>query len=188
VTAQQRPGATAWRACSAGLLAAACVAWSAVPLAGTGGIGTALVVAAAVCAALGTLRLLVGAPAAHPDYLSPAARAGRVLADLARAASWAEGVVVAVLVLEALHPSRPWYTGALGVALLAYLLAVHLGESRARLAVLRPQVPLLAAGLGLLVLAVGAAMLPAATGSAADFIAALAAIAAVAVGALALRA
>lgn len=187
MTARQRPGAAAWRACSAGLLAAACVAWSAVPLAGTGRIGTALVVAAAVCAALSTLRLLVGPPAAHPDYLNPAARAGRAVADLARAASWAEGVVVAVLVLEALHPTRAWHTGMLGAALLAYLLAVHLGESRARLAVLRPQVPLLVAALGLLILAVGAAMLPAATGSAADLIAALAAIAAVAVGALALR-
>ena len=187
MTAQQRRGLTAWRACSAGLLAAACVAWSAVPLAGTGGIGTVLVVAAAGCAALGTLRLLVGAPAAHPDYLNPVARAGQVVADLARAASWAEGVVVTVLVLEALHHSPPWHTGVLGAALLAYLLAVHLGESRARLAVLRPQVPLLAAGLGLLVLAVGAAVLPTATGSAADLIAVLAAIAAVAVGALALR-
>jgi hypothetical protein len=187
VTARQRRGSTAGRACSAGLLAAACVAWSAAPLAGTGGIGTAVVVAAAVCAVLATLRLLAGAPAEQPDYLSPVARAGRVAADLTRSAAWAEGVVVTVLVLEALHRSRPWHTGLLGLALLAYLLAVHLGESGARLAVLRPQVPLLAAGLGLLVLAVGAAMLPAATGSAADLIAVLAAIAAVAVGALAIR-
>ena len=39
-------------------------------------------------------------------------------------------------------------SGLLGVALLAYLFAVHLAESRAGLAVLRPQVPLLAVGLG----------------------------------------
>ncbi len=180
-------GATTARALSAGLLGAACVAWAAVPLGGTGGIGTALVVAAAACAVLATVRLLLGAPAAHPDYLSPVERGGRVLADVARAASWAEGLVVAVLVLEALHRSPPWHTGMLGAVLLAYLLAVHLGESRARLAVLRPQVPLLAAGLGLLVLAVGAANLPSAVGSAASLIAVLAALAAVAVGALALR-
>jgi hypothetical protein len=52
--------------------------------------------------------------------------------------------------------------------------------------VLRPQAPLIAAGLGLLGLAVGAAMLPAAARSAADLMAVLAAVAAVAVGGLVL--
>jgi hypothetical protein len=52
--------------------------------------------------------------------------------------------------------------------------------------VLRPQVPLIAAGLGLLALAAGAAYLPAATGSTADLMAVLAALAAVVVGGLAL--
>ena len=66
--------------------------------------------------------------------------------------------------LEALHRSRAWHTGLLGAALLAYLFAVHLAESRARLAVLRPQAPLIAAGLGLLALAAGAAALPPAPG------------------------
>ena len=79
--------------------------------------------------------------------------------------------------------SRPWHTGLLGAALLAYLFAVHLAESRAGLAVLRPQAPLIAAGLGLLALAAGAATLPAATGTAADLMAVLAALAAVAVAA-----
>jgi hypothetical protein len=63
-------------------------------------------------------------------------------------------------VLEALHPARPWHTGVLGLALLAYLLAVHLAESGARPVVLWPQLPVIAAGLGLLALAVGAASLP----------------------------
>jgi hypothetical protein len=156
-----------------------------VPLGGTGGIGGALLAAAAACTALSTVRLLITAPFHHDGTFSPVARAGRLLASLTRGVSWAEGVVVAVLVLEALHPSRPWHTGVLGAALLAYLLAVHLGESRAALTVLRPQVPLLAAGLGLLVLAAGAAILPAATGSAADLMAALAVLAAVIVGWLA---
>ena len=100
---------------------------------------------------------------------------------------WAEGLVIAVLVLEALHRPRPWHTALLGVALVAYLLAVHLAESAARPAVLRPQAPLLAAGLGLLVLAAAAAMLPAETGTAAELMAVLAAVAAVAVGGLALQ-
>jgi len=173
------------RAAAAGVLGAACVAWSAVPLGGTGGLGGALLAAAAACAALSTLRLLLSAPFHHDEYFGLVARAGRVLARMARGASWAEGAVVAVLVLEALHRSRPWHTAVLGAALLAYLLAVHLGESRSSVAVLRPQVPLLAAGLGLLVLGAGAAMLPAATGSAAGLMAVLAMLAAVMVGCLA---
>jgi hypothetical protein len=170
---------------AAGLLAAACVAWSAVPLSGARGFAAVALPVAAAFAALGTARLALGvAPADPGSLLTPGERLGRTIADLVRGAPWAEGTVIAVVVLEALHRSRPWHTGLLGAALLAYLLAVHLAESRARLAVLRPQVPLLAAGLGLLVLAVGAAALPAETGSDASLIVVLAALAAVAVGGL----
>ncbi len=185
--AQPRRFAAARTGTAAGLLAAGCVAWSAVPVSGTGRGGIAVLAVAAACAALGALRLTLGGSPADPVSLAgPGERFGRTLADLVRVVPWAEGTVVAVLVLEALHRSRPWHTGLLGAALLAYLFAVHLTETRARLSVLRPQVPLLAAGLGLLVLAVGAAMLPAETGSAADLMAVLAAVAAVAVGALVL--
>jgi hypothetical protein len=45
------------------------------------------------------------------------------------------------------------------VALIGFLLALHLAEADADPAVLRPQLPLLAAGLGLAVLSVGAAAL-----------------------------
>ena len=169
---------------AAGLLAAACVVWSASPLSGTGHVGPVLLAAAAACAAASVAQLALGPdPGDSLVYLNPVLRAVRMLADLVRRWPWAEGLVIAALVLEALHRSRPWHTGLLGAALLAYLLAVHLAESRARLAVLRPQAPLLAAGLGLLALAAGAAMLPAATGSAADLMAVLAALAAIAVGA-----
>jgi hypothetical protein len=171
---------------AAGLLAAACVAWSALPLHGTGAAGGVLLAAAIACAVPGTVRLLLGPESADPSaFLNPLARAARAGADLTRALPWAEGMVVAVLVLEALHRSRPWHTGLLGAALVAYLFAVHLAESRARPAVLRPQAPLIAAGIGLLAIAAGAAYLPAATGSAADLMAVLAALAAIAVGALA---
>lgn len=173
------------RAGAAGLLAAACVAWSALPLAGAKGFAAVVLPVAAAFAVLGTVRLALGvAPAEPGSLLRPGERLGRTVADLVRIAPWAEGTVIAVLVLEALHRSRPCHTGLLGAALLAYLLAVHLAESRARLAVLRPQVPVLAAGLGLLVLAVGAAALPAETGSDASLIVVLAALAAVAVGGL----
>jgi hypothetical protein len=173
-------------ASAAGLLAAACVAWSAVPLT-AGGVGTAVLAAAIACAVLAAARLALGAAPVEPAaFLNPAVRAGRALADLARGLPWAEGMVVAVLVLEALHRSPPWHTGLLGAALLAYLFATHLAETRARLSVLRRQAPLIMAGLGLLALAAGAATLPAGTGSTAELIAVLAALAAIVVGGLAL--
>jgi hypothetical protein len=176
---------TARSAVAAGLLAAACVAWSAMPLAGARGMATAVLAVASACAALGAIRLALGvAPAEPASLLEPGERLGRAVADLVRSGPWAEGTVIASLLLEVLHRSRPWHTGLLGAALLAYLFAVHLAESRARLAVLRPQAPLIAAGLGLLVLAVGAASLPAETGSTASLIVVLAALAAVTVGGL----
>ena len=172
-------------AAAAGLLAAGCVAWAAVPVPGPGVAGDLLLAVAAAGAVLGTARLALGPESDESrTFLDPVARSARAGADLIRAVPWAEVLVVAVLVLEALHRSRPWHTGLLGAALLAYLLAVHLAESRARLGVLRPQIPLLAAGLGLLVLAVGAAALPAETGSDASLIIVLAALAAVALGGL----
>ena len=179
------PARAAGAAC---LLAAVCVAWSAFPLSGTGRGGRLVLAAAVACAVLGAVRFALGGSPGEPlVYLNPVVRAAQVLAGLVRRIPWPEGLVIAVLVLEALHTSRPWHTGLLGVALLAYLFAVHLAESRARPGVLRPQVPLLAAGLGLLVLAVGAAMLPAETGNAADLSTVLAALAVAAVFGLALQ-
>jgi hypothetical protein len=175
---------TARTTCAAGLLAAACVAWSALPLRHGGLAGVILAVAIA-CALLSLIRLALGrAPDEAADYLNPVQQSARSLAGLIRRCPWAEGMVVAVLLLEALHGSRPWHTGLLGAALLAYLFASHLAESRARLSVLRPQAPLIAAGLGLLALAVGAAALPSGTGSAADVLVLLAAVAAVAAAGL----
>jgi hypothetical protein len=161
------------------------VIWSAIPL--NGGLATAVLSVAAVFAALGAVRLWLGPPAeaGFPGALAQLELAS-ALGRLVRGLPWAEATTVAVLVAEALHRSPPWHTALLGAALLAYLFAVHLAESRGRLAVLRPQVPLLAAGLGLLVLATCAALLPAATGSAAGLMAVLAALAAIVVGCLAL--
>jgi hypothetical protein len=177
--------AAARRAAPPGLLAAACVIWSAVPLAAAGRVAAVVLAGAAGCAAASAVRLVIGAAPAGPGaLLRPGERFGRALADLVRATPWAEGTVIATAVLEALHRSRPWHTALLGAALLAYLLAVHLAESRARPDVLRPQLPLIAAGLGLLVLAAAAAALPAETGGAANLMAVLAMLAAVAVAGL----
>ncbi len=169
---------------AAGLLAGACVAWSALPLR-HGGLAAVILAVAIACALLSLARLALGrAPDEAAAYLNTVQRLALGLADIARQWPWAEGMIVAVLVLEALHGSPPWHTGLLGAALLAYLFASHLAESRARPAVLRPQAPLIAAGLGLLALTVGAAALPAGTGSAAEVLALLAAVAAVAVAGL----
>jgi hypothetical protein len=171
-------------AVAASLLGGACVAWAAIPL--SGALAEVVLIVAAAGAALGAARLWLGPPAETAGFASGLGRFLQRQAALVRTAPWAEVTVIAVLVLEALHRSRPSHTALLGVALLTYLFAVHLSESRARLAVLLPQAPLLAAGLGLLVLATCATLLPAATGSAASLMAVLAALAAIAVGGLAL--
>jgi hypothetical protein len=172
---------------AAGLLAAACVAWSALPRPGPSGPGTAVLAVAAACAVFGTARLAAGAgPRDLAVYHSPPARLGRWLLAMIRAIPWAEGLVIAAIILEVMHRSRPYHTGLLAVALLGYLFATHLAESGARPAVLRPQLPLIAAGLGLLVIATGASMLPAPAGPASGWLRVLAIIAALLAGCLAL--
>jgi hypothetical protein len=175
---------------AAGLLAAVCIAWSAGPVSG-GGRGTRLaLIAGAGCAVLATVRLAAGdwAPSTA-SYENLVTRSVRSMLDVLRAVPWAEGLIIAVLTLEALHHARPWHTGLLAVALVAFLFAVHLAESGALPGALRPQVPVLAAGLGLLVLGCGGALLPAAgLGAASGWLRVFAAVAAVIAGALALPA
>jgi hypothetical protein len=175
---------------AAGLLAAACIAWSASPVSG-GATGTRPALVAGIGCAVLTLARLAAGDWAPPRgvFENLIVRTGRSLLELLRTVPWAEGTVIAVLVLEALHHSRPWHTGLLGVALIAFLFAVHLAESGARPGVLRPQLPVLAAGLGLLVLGCGAALLPAAGMSAGSgWLRVFAAVAAIVVAALALPA
>jgi hypothetical protein len=175
---------------AAALLGAACVAWSAYPLRAVGGPGPAIVVLAACCVAAGAAGLATLGLASHdasPTFERLPVRLWHSALDALRRTPWAEGAVLGALILETLHDSRPWHTGLLGVALLGYLLATHLAESAAPAGVLGGQLPVLAAGLGLLVLAVGAAMLPAAgAGPAADWLRVIAAIAALTAAALAL--
>jgi hypothetical protein len=96
-------------------------------------------------------------------------------------------MLVAALASEALHRPRPWHTAVLGAALLAYLLAARLAETAQPASALAPQLPVLAAGLGLLALAAGAAALPRlAPGPGAELLRVLAIVAAVIAGGLAL--
>ncbi len=169
------------------LLAAAAASWAAVPVHG-GGPGTRLaVLAAAACTVLtaGQLALRGPVPAPGPSSLA-AERAVLGAAGLVQAGPWPEGLVVAVVALEALHPARPWHTAVLAAGLLAVLLAVQIAETGTRLRALRPQLPLLAAGLALIAVSGGAAELPGlGTGPAALALRVLAVAAAVLAGFLA---
>jgi len=170
------------------LLAAVLIAWAVLPAGGArpglrAALALALVGAAGTAVRLALGDIVIGGDAFDPVLVRMAAQA----AYLIRIVPWSEGLIVAVLVLEALHPARPWHTAVLGVALLAFLLAAHLAETGARPATLAPQLPVVIAGLGLLALAVGAAALPAlAAGPGATALRILAIVAAVLAGALAL--
>jgi hypothetical protein len=172
---------------AAAALAAACVTWAAFPLTG-GHAGTQPVLIIAIAtAALSVIRLaLASVPRVTVPFLASTWRqATDWTVEAIGAVPWAEGMLAAVLVLEALHPARPWHTGLLGLALLAYLFAVHLAETKAGPRVLRSQIPLIAAGTGLLALAVGVAALPGHPAGAAALLAtAVTAVAAVVVVAL----
>jgi len=175
---------------AAGLLAAVTIAWAVLPAAGAKpGLRVAVVVAVA-CAVASLAHLAVGDTEIGGDAFDPPlVRLAAQAVHLIRTLPWSELMIIAVLALEALHHSRPWHTGVLGVALLAYLFAAHLAQTRTGPGALRPQLPVLAAGLGLLVLAVGAAALPRLhAGPGSELLRVLAVIAAVIAGGLALPA
>ncbi len=146
---------------AAAVLAAGVIWWAAWPLSG-GSAGTQVTLVIAIATgAMSVAQLALGATVAHrPERFSAADRLAHQLAILVAMLSWAEIMSVGVLVLETLHKSRPWHTAVLAVALTGYLLAVHLAETQTGVGVLRAQLPLLGAGVGLTALAVGAAALP----------------------------
>jgi len=176
------------RVIAVALLAAAVVVWAAAPVSGGRGGTRLALIAAVLCAVASVGRLAIGEEPAtvspfDPFYLRLAANIGSVLRGL----PWAECLIVAVLALEALHSARPWHTAVLGLALLAYVFAAHLTQARTGPAALTGQLPVIAAGVGLLALAIGAAALPRLhAGAATDLLRILAVLAAVAAGALAL--
>jgi hypothetical protein len=184
---------TGWRAqgrrvAVVALLAAALIVWAAAPVSG-GRAGTRLaLIVAVICAVASTGRLAIGEDPIQRGPFDPLhLRLLASVADVMRALPWAEGLIIAVLTLEARHGSRPWHTGVLGAALLAYLIAAHLTQARSAPAALAGQLPVIAAGAGLLVLAVGAAALPAPhAGPVTELLRILAVLAAVAAGGLAL--
>jgi hypothetical protein len=155
-------GAVGMRA-AAVLLGAGCLIWAALPAAHGGWAGFTLTLAIAGVAAGGLRLALAAVPVPDESYWpSPGVRAWRAFLDMMRQVPWEEGAVIGIAWLEVLHPSRPWHTAVLGAGLIAYLLVVHLAESDARLATLRPQARVLGLGAVLLALGAAAGMLPAA--------------------------
>jgi hypothetical protein len=149
------------RVLATALLAAGVILWSAWPLSGgSAGTQVTLVIAIATGAMSIAQLAIIATVGRRADGFGAADRLAHLLVSLVKMLPWAEIVTVAVLVLETLHKSRPWHTAVLAVALTCYLLAVHLAETEASASVLRAQLPLLGAGVGLLALAVGAAALP----------------------------
>ena len=181
--------AASWRALAAvALLAGVSIAWAAVPAGPARGWGWAALVAAAGAAVATLGGLLVGDARLGEGAFDPlATRLAVRVAHGLQAAPWPEVMIVAVLVLEVAHPARPWHTGVLGAALLAFVLAAHLAETGGSpRAVLAPQAAVLAAGLGLGALATAAVALPPlAAGPAATALRVIAVAAAVTAGALA---
>jgi hypothetical protein len=185
---KQPPGSPARLVTAVGLLAAGIVAWSAIPVAGARPGTKAALLVAASCAVLAVLQLAVGRVQVSDEaFGSVVIMTAQRIAAVVAAAPWAEVMIVAALALEALHRARPWHTAMLAAAVIAFLLAVHCAETRAPVRVLRVQLPLLAAGAGVIVLAAGATALPPlGIGPAAVLLRVLAAVAALIVGALAL--
>jgi hypothetical protein len=144
------------------LLGAASIAWTATPLKHAGLAGTALTVAI-IAVVAGALRLaFTDVPLPEDQYFVPGpVRVWLVFQSLLRTVPWEETAVLAVLWLEIQHPLRPWHTAALGAALTAYLLTVHIAESGADAGpLLRRQAKLLVAGACLLALGAGFALIP----------------------------
>jgi hypothetical protein len=172
----------------AGVLVAGLIVWSAAPISGAReGARPALILAIIAGVASIAQLALAGLAPDEPSSFDPVlSRLRRTLTDAIMAVSWPELLIIAVLVLEVLHRSRPWHTAVLGVALLGFLLSAHLAETGARAAILRPQIPVLAVGIALIALSVGAAALPGLpSGAASSAIRVIAALAAVIACALA---
>lgn len=144
------------------LLGAAAAVWCAIPGSPKAWAGIALFVVV-ICVVGSALRLSLGwIPLPDSTFVLPVPiRAWLTFLRVIRIPPWEEGTVLAALWLEVLHPARPWHTAVLGAVLTAYLLAIHLADSGASADALRPQVPVLAAGVCLLALGAAFGMLPA---------------------------
>ncbi|MGH3167863.1 MAG: hypothetical protein ACRDN0_18505 [Trebonia sp.] len=173
------------------LLGVACVAWTATPAVNSGWANFTFAISI-VAVVAGALRLaLADVPEPEDQYfLSPALRAWLWFMAVLRVPPWEEIAVVMLVWLEVIHPARPWHTFALGAALVAYLLTVHIAESGAKpRRLLRSHAKVLISGACLMAIGAGTAMLPAgAPGAGSALLRVIAAIAVVLAAALVLPA
>jgi len=187
-----RLGTRARAAAGVTALATGTVLWAWLPAAGARPGARPVLVLAALSGIMAVAQLLTelhGRRNTAPDagvYESALAAFGRRMWVAVLALPWPQAMTVAALVLEVLHPARPWHTVVLGVVLLGFLLALHLAETATGPAALRPQLPLLTAGLALAALSAGAAALPAGSSGSGWPLAVIAAVAALLVAGLAL--
>lgn len=156
------PVSSRWAATAASaVLTIGVIIWAAAPLSSASGGARLALVVAAVAGGFSLFQVVLArirpAESGLESFLE---RQGLRIIAAVKAVPWPELMIIAVLTLEALHPSRPWHTAVLGVAVLADLLSLHLAETGANATTLRRQAPLLAAGIGLCALAVGAAAIP----------------------------
>src|SRR5260370_28479131 len=123
-----------WRYVAAsGLLAGGLVGWSAAPVS-QAQAGARITVIIAVISAVGSLGQVAAAAAANRPDEDEATIADRIAArliELLQMVAWPEFLMVAGLALEALHRPRPWHTAVLGAAIIGFLIAAHLADSRA---------------------------------------------------------
>lgn len=171
------------------LIGAAAIAWASVPVGEAGGWGVALIVAASLAVAAGALRLALGDRPSQWGPLLPGTldRLGDTVTSLLVVLAWEVIASVSLVVLEVLHPARPWHTCVLGVLVASYLLAVHRAEAIVPRGALARPARLSALGLGLLVLTAGIASLPSSgRGALAAWLEVLSALAAIVVAAMVL--
>jgi hypothetical protein len=175
------------------LLSIGTALWAGLPLHRAGPLGNPGFFLALGCAGFGVLRLLGEAvlpnlpSRSEQPYLPVMSRAWINGVTALVTVPWPQLLIVLAIGLEALHPRRPWHTAVLAAVLIGYLITLQLTESNSRLAVFRPQLPLIIAGLGLAAISIGAAALPSgAGGTGSGWLAVLAAVAAVIAAALAL--
>jgi len=171
------------------LLGAAGVAWTVTPLLHRGLAQLALVIAI-VAVVAGALRLaFADIPQPEDRYFLPGyVRAWMTFLQMLRVPPWEETAVVAILWLEIQHPARAWHTAFLGAVLFAYLLTTHIAESGAdAIPLLGRHARLLVAGVCLLALGAGFALIPAtAAGAGSSILRVIAAVAVIAATALVL--
>jgi hypothetical protein len=169
------------RIATVGLLGAVSVIWAGLAL-GRGSVAQLpLLVAALAFVAAGVFRLTLSTRMVRQRSETRHRRSAP------SRAAWEALAALCTILLEALHPNRPWHTGILVVLVTTYVWAVHLAELPSATGHLRREARLAIWAFPMVVILTGIAMLPAPyAGGSAAWLTVLAAGAAIVAGALAI--